>query len=67
MKTQQIINHGQIAQVLTVSCEHLDEKIVTALRQSRTIALQRQSLRRVSPCWITLENLGRDGSIARAS
>lgn len=44
MKTQQSINHRQIAQLLTKSCEQLDEPIVSALRQARSVALQKQSL-----------------------
>ncbi len=40
MKTQ--LNHTQIAQLLTKSCEQMDEKTVSALRKARTVALQRQ-------------------------
>lgn len=44
MKTQQSINHRQITQLLTKSSEQLDEKVVSALRQARTVALQKQGL-----------------------
>jgi hypothetical protein len=36
------IDHRQIAELLTRSTNHLDEGVVSALRQARTVALQKQ-------------------------
>jgi len=42
MRTQ--IKHRQIAQLLTKSCDQLDEQVLSQLRQARSIALQKQSV-----------------------
>ncbi|MFA6970233.1 MAG: DUF3619 family protein [Gallionella sp.] len=43
-KYSQHINHQHIARLLTRSTEQLDEDIVSALRQARTVALQKQRI-----------------------
>lgn len=41
-KHSQKVDHQHIARLLTRSTEHLDEQILSALRNSRTVALQKQ-------------------------
>jgi hypothetical protein len=41
-KYTQHINHAHVAELLTRSSEQLDDEIVAALREARTVALQKQ-------------------------
>lgn len=43
-KYSQHIDHQHIAKLLTQSTEQLDQDIVSALRQARTVALQKQRI-----------------------
>ncbi len=43
-KYSQHINHQHIAKLLTHGTEQLDQDIVSALRQARTVALQKQRI-----------------------
>ena len=41
-KHTQHVNHAHVAHLLTRSSEQLDDEIVAALREARTVALQKQ-------------------------